>query len=199
MPSRPPGRDPVALLHHALKTRPGHGDLWVFGYASLIWRPEFEAEERRPAAVYGWHRALKMHSRINRGTSERPGLVFALISGGSCRGVVYRIAQQHVTNELERLWAREMPSGVYDPKWLACHTPQGHVDALAFVLSRHSPNYTGPLPDAQMLDILRGASGRYGTTLDYMLETAAALRGHGIRDLQLDRLVALARRHGLAA
>lgn len=199
MPSRPSTRDPAALLHHALKTRPGHGDLWVFGYASLIWRPEFDAEERRPASVHGWHRALEMRSRINRGTPECPGLVFALISGGSCRGVVYRIAQQQVTNELERLWAREMPTGAYDPKWLACHTPKGPVNALAFVLNRRSPSYIGPLPEEQILQILRNAIGRYGTTLDYMLDTATALRSHGIRDLQLDRLVALARRHGLAA
>ena len=197
MPARPPTRDPVALLHHTLKTRPVHGDLWVFGYASLIWRPEFESLERRPATVHGWHRALEMRSRVNRGTPERPGLVFALISGGSCRGFAYRIAQDRVDHELERLWAREMPTGVYDPKWLACHTPQGRVDALAFVLSRRSPSFIGPMADEQMLEILRSASGRYGRTLDYMLDTAAALRGHGIRDTQLDRLVALARRHGL--
>ena len=185
------------MLQRTLKSRRNPGDLWVFGYASLIWRPEFEAAERRPAAVYGWHRALKMHSRINRGTPERPGLVFALISGGSCRGMVYRIEHHRIELELERLWAREMITGVYDPKWLTCHTPQGPVDALAFSLSRHSPNYTGPVPDAQMLDILRSATGRYGRTLHYLLETAQCLREHGIRDREIERLVGLAQRHGL--
>jgi cation transport protein ChaC len=32
-----------------------------------------------------------MWSRINRGTPAVPGLVFALLSGGSCQGVVYRV------------------------------------------------------------------------------------------------------------
>jgi cation transport protein ChaC len=74
-----------------------------------------------------------------------------------------------------------MPTGVYDPKWLPCRTPQGAVRALAFTLSRGSPSYVGPLPDPQMLQILRTASGRYGTTLDYLVGTAASLRGCGIR------------------
>ena len=40
--------------------------------------------------------------------------------------------------------------------------------------------------------------GRYGTTLDYLLETARALHSHGVRDREIERMVALARRHRLA-
>ncbi len=196
-PPLQPYRDPATLLHQTIRQW-GGGDLWVFGYASLIWRPEFESVERRPAVVYGWHRALEMRSRINRGTPERPGLVFALVSGGSCRGFVYRVPQAQARVELERLWAREMPTGVYDPRWLPCHTAQGRVSALGFALSRTSPAHTGPLSDEQMIDTLRHATGIYGRTLDYLLETAGCLREHGIRDNEIERLVGLARQHGLA-
>ena len=55
----------------------------MFGYASLIWRPEFEAAEHRAAKVHGWHRSFRMRSRVNRGSLEQPGLVFALLPGGS--------------------------------------------------------------------------------------------------------------------
>ena len=192
-------RDTSSMLRDALDTWGGESDLWVFGYASLIWRPEFEAAEQRPAAVHGWHRALEMRSRINRGTPECPGLVFALVSGGSCRGVAYRVERQHAQEQLERLWLREMPTGVYDPKWLPCRTPQGRINALAFTLSRNSPAHTGALPDPQMLEILRCANGRFGSTLDYLLETAASLRNCGIRDRDVERLVALAREHALTA
>ena len=193
-----PLRDPRALLERTMKAWGGHRDLWVFGYASLIWRPEFDATERRPARVHGWHRALQMRSRVNRGTPESPGLVFALISGGSCRGFVYRVAQHQAAAELERLWLREMPTGVYDPAWLHCRTPEGPVAALAFTLSRSSPNHTGRINDVHLLEILRNARGRYGTTLEYLLETAQALRDHGIRDREIERLESLARRHGLS-
>lgn len=186
-------RDPQILLEQTLGGWEADGDLWVFGYASLIWRPEFHADEQRGAAVHGWHRALRMRSRINRGTPERPGLVFALVSGGSCRGVVYRIERSRAERELERLWAREMPTGVYDPRWLACRTPHGTVRALAFTLDRASPAHTGDMDDSELLDILRHARGRYGSTLEYLMETAACLRSHGIRDREIERLERLAR------
>jgi glutathione-specific gamma-glutamylcyclotransferase len=194
----PPLRDPQALLARTRREWGGRADLWVFGYASLLWRPEFEAIEHRPAQVHGWHRALRMASRVNRGTPERPGLVFALMPGGSCHGAVYRIARSRAGDELERLWQREMPTGVYDPRWLVCRTPHGVVQALAFTLSRRSPQHTGRLADAQLLEILRHSRGRFGTTLEYLLETARALRERGVHDRDVERMVALARRHRLA-
>jgi len=190
-------RDPRVQLEQVRREWGGQSALWVFGYASLIWRPEFDAVEQRPARVHGWHRALEMLSRINRGTPEQPGLVFALVSGGSCRGMVYRIDPSRADAELERLWFREMPNGVYDPRWLPCSTPQGEVRALGFTLSRQSPNYTGALADDELLRILHSASGRYGRTLDYLLETARCLRACGIHDRSIQRMVALAERHGL--
>ncbi len=173
------------------------GELWLFGYASLIWRPEFEAAEHRSARVHGWHRALRMRSRINRGTPEQPGLVFALLPGGSCRGVVYRLRPHSAEGELQRLWEREMVTGVYDPRWLPTHTAQGQVLALAFTLSRRSDSFMGRLADEQLLHILRHASGRYGSTLQYLAATAQALGEHGVRDREVQRLMALAARHGL--
>ncbi len=167
-------------------------DLWVFGYASLVWRPEFEAAEQRPARVHGYHRCLHMWSRVNRGTPERPGLVFALMRGGSCDGMALRLPHDQVEAAMPALWAREMPNPVYDPKWLLCHTPQGPVRALAFTLSRRSPSYTGPLTEAQYREIFAHARGRYGTTLDYARQTLHGLRRHGIEDHALARLLTLA-------
>jgi len=192
-------RHPANQLARVRAEWGGHRDLWVFGYASLIWRPEFEAVEQRPATVYGYHRALEMRSTVNRGTPDCCGLVFALVSGGSCRGMAYRVNPDLADLELDRLWLREMPTGVYDPKWLPCRTPQGSVQALAFTLSRSSPSYMGSLSDEHVLEILRRAGGRYGTTLDYLVGTAASLRGCGIRDREIERLIDLARRHALTA
>lgn len=186
-------RDPGPMLEAVLRAWGGRDDLWVFGYASLIWRPAFHALEQRAATVHGWHRALRMRSRVNRGTPERPGLVFALVPGGSCRGVAYRIDARQAHDELQRLWEREMPTGVYDPRFLPCRTPHGRVHALGFTLSRASPSHTGHVDDEQMRRILREASGRYGSTLEYLLETAASLRRCGIRDREIERLERLAK------
>lgn len=190
-------RDPQPLLQQVLAQWGGRSDLWVFGYASLIWRPEFEALERRPARVQGWHRALRMRSRVNRGTPEQPGLVFALLPGGACRGVVDRIARAQVREVLERLWAREMPTGVYDPRWCTAKTPAGRVQALTFTLSRRSPACLPAMDDASLLHILRHAQGRFGSTLDYLAQTAQALLEHGIDDREVMRLMRVAHEGGL--
>jgi cation transport protein ChaC len=154
-------------------------DLWVFGYASLLWRPEFEAQEQHISRVWGWHRALKMWSRLNRGCPECPGLVFALLPGGSCQGVAFRVAREQADEVLQRLWAREMPMD----------TPRGPVKALAFTLPRSSPSFTGQLPPQTYRQIFRQARGRFGTTLDYAQQTYESLLAHGIEDRALAALL----------
>lgn len=192
-----PARSAHLLQRTAAEWRDGGDDLLLFAYGSLIWRPEFVFAEALPARVLGFHRVLRMRSRVNRGSPEQPGLVLALISGGSCRGLVYRIPRAEGEAALVRLWEREMPNGVYEPRWLNCDTPAGRLRALAFTLSRQSPNWTGPLHEPELLHIFRHARGRYGTTLDYLLRTVQGLREHGIRDRELERQVHLAVQHGL--
>lgn len=185
-------RDPAPMLLRTLQEWGGNRPLWIFGYGSLLWRREFETDAEAPAQVHGWHRAFRMRSRVNRGSPEQPGLVFALMPGGSCHGAVFRVPATRAESELRQLWLREMPTGVYDPRWLACRTPRGMVNALAFTLHRGSPSHTGRLADAQMRHILAHARGRYGTTLDYLRETALELRRRGIQDREVERLMRLA-------
>jgi len=185
----PPLRDPAPMLERFLHQWGGREDLWIFGYASLIWRPDFDFAELRRARMHGWHRALKMWSRVNRGTPDCPGLVFALLSGGSFHGVVYRIPRHEVRDVVATLWLREMVTGVYDPRLLRCNTDGGAVQALAFTLSRHSPNFTGELSEARYRQVLSDSCGRYGTTRDYARQTLESLQEHGISDTALARLL----------
>ena len=179
------------MLQNALSEWGGDEDLWIFGYGSLIWKPDFAFAERRPARVHGWHRALKMWSRINRGTPERPGLVFGLLTGGCCRGMVFRIPRDAGAEVLAQLWRREMTLAVYDPRWLTADTPQGRVRALAFTLSRKSPSHTGELSEEEYRAIFASSTGIYGTTLDYAHRTLEELRRHDIHDRNLEKLLRL--------
>ncbi|MCW8166735.1 gamma-glutamylcyclotransferase [Verminephrobacter aporrectodeae] len=188
-----PFRDPAPMLERALQDWGGHADLWVFGYGSLIWRPDFDYVERRAAKVHGWHRALKMWSRVNRGTPQCPGLVFGMLSGGSCRGMVFRVDRRDGRQVMIDLWQREMVTAVYDPRWLSCQTLHGPVRALAFTLSRKSPQHAGELPDHEYRRIFEQACGRFGSTRAYAQTTFDALRKHGIHDRALARLIALTR------
>lgn len=171
--------------------------LLLFAYGSLIWRPGFEEAEQWPARVRGYHRALRLRSLSNRGNREQPGLVLTLLPGGSCRGLVYRVAPEHSARVLDELWVREMVVGSYTPRWLHCQTPAGPRLALSFTLNRHSPARVGPLDDAALLHILRHARGRYGSTLDYLQRCVLGLREHGIHDAELERQLRLAMAQGL--
>ncbi len=173
-------------------------DLLLFAYGSLIWRPDFAFSSATPARVQGYHRALRMRSQTHRGCREQPGLVLALLSGGSCRGLVYRVPAAQGELVLRSVWAREMVNDAYQPRWLPCiTTAQGVLRALSFTLSRRSPHCAVVPSDAELLHILRHARGGFGSTLDYLANTVKSLRAHGIHDAALERQLHLAAQHGL--
>lgn len=180
-----------ASLDAALHAWDPRHDVWLYAYGSLIWKTDFPLQERRMATVRGYHRSLCLWSRINRGTPTAPGLVFGLNRGGSCRGFALRIAAADVQPVFATLWEREMRMGSYLPRWLRCDTARGPVDALAFVIDRRGSGYAGNLQDAELLAAIRRGQGRYGACTDYVLDTARALRAHGIPDTRLERLARL--------
>jgi cation transport protein ChaC len=164
-------------------------DVWIFGYGSLIWRPEFDFTEKRPAHIQGFHRALCLWSRINRGTPEVPGLVFGLEQSGTCQGMVFRVAAEHVRSTFSSVWKREMGTGAYHPTWLECMTPDGPVQGLAFVINQAGPAYVNEPPQDALIEIILRARGTYGTCLEYVTQTADALDSAGIHDPRLMELV----------
>ena len=163
------------------------GPVWLFAYGSLIWRPECTAVERVRGRVHGYHRGLYLWSHEHRGTPQLPGLVFGLDRGGSCSGFAYRLPEDNLEAALNALWRREMPVPSYRPHWLNCRLEDGNqVQALGFVLERHLPSYAGNLPDGVLSQVLANASGRYGTTRDYVEQTISALRSHAMPDRNLE-------------
>jgi glutathione-specific gamma-glutamylcyclotransferase len=171
------------------------GDLWFFGYGSLLWKPaSCTVAESRPALVRGWHRAFCFKVLRFRGTMEQPGLMMALDRGGQCRGIAFRLPCDDAEAGLEALLRREMlvkaPLG-HLPRWLAAETDQGPIRALGFVANRTGPRYTGRLALEHVADILAIAAGHAGSCAQYLHETVARLEELGIRDRNLWRLQAL--------
>ena len=120
-------------------------EVWLFGYGSLIWNPAFHYVERRIGRAHGYHRRFCLWSHVGRGSRDKPGLVLGLDHGGSCCGVVYRLAGEAVESEFNVLWQREMVSGAYTPRWITVRTDHGPVRAVAFAINHDHPRYAGRL------------------------------------------------------
>ncbi len=181
-----------ASLADVLRQWSGNDPVWVFAYGSLIWRPEFEYDAKLSGIVYGFHRSLCLWSRVYRGTPEQPGLVLGLEPGGCCRGIAFRLPAPSVLRELRALWAREMVTGSYQPRWLRVHVRSAAVaepiTAIAFVMDRNASGYAGELDRETLLTTLRTARGERGSSADYLLSTVKCLQDYGIRDRHLFEL-----------
>lgn len=175
------------MVGQMLATMPGD-DFWLFGYGSLIWKPETAFVERRVALARGWHRrfCLGWDYRF-RGNAERPGLMLALDRGGQCKGVAYRLPEATLEEELHKLIRREMSMvpTAFPPRWIETVTDDGPVRALAFAMNRNSGRYIAGLSHEKLADILATACGFRGTMAEYLLATVSHLEELGIRDRNL--------------
>lgn len=166
----------------------------VFAYGSLIWNPGFAVARTRRATAIGWHRDFSLTLDHFRGTPERPGLMLALSSGGSCDGLVLDIAPGSEGESLRAILRRELVAHelAANACWIEVMTAQGREQALTF--------YADPvgapvarLTVAEQAQRLAHAAGAAGSGAEYLLRTARGLAAHGIHDdyiWTLQRLVA---------
>jgi cation transport protein ChaC len=182
-------------IEQVLASAPTPDAIWVFGFGSLMWNPAFHFAERRTARIHGYHRQFCLWARAGRGSPERPGLMLGIEPGGSCNGVIYRIAPALVKSELDVLWRREMNSAAYRPEWVAARTREGTVYALTFAVNRSHERYIGDLDLVSTVRYLAQGAGPLGLCCDYLFETVAHLRGLGVRDRHLEILEAHVRMH----
>src|SRR6201991_5207910 len=175
----------------ASEAESSQGDLWVFGYGSLMWRPGFEFIEKVPARLIGEHRALCVYSFVHRGTPEKPGLVLGLDRGGACRGIAFRVAEKNREATVDYLRAREQVTSVYREVmrsvWLENEARQ-RVSALTYVVDRGHVQYAGRLSLHEQLSHVRQGHGQSGVNRDYVTATVKAIEAQGFRDTQLHRL-----------
>jgi cation transport protein ChaC len=167
------------------------GDLWVFGYGSLMWRPGFDVLERVPARLVGLHRALCVYSFHHRGTPERPGLVLGLDRGGMCRGVAFRVSASARDETIAYLREREQVTSVYLETTRRIELEdevRRQVRALCYIVDRGHVQYAGRLTLAESLHFVRQGHGQSGANRDYVLETVRALEELGYRETELHLL-----------
>ncbi len=166
------------------------GQFWVFGYGSLMWSPCFSYREESAARVHGYHRALCILSTRYRGTQSKPGLVMGLRRGGSCWGMAFRIGERDIRRCLLRLWQREMPRRVYQPRLVPIRLRNGRrARALAFVADPSHPAYVRELDLHGRARLVAQGIGQRGPCVDYIRNTLDHMHEVGVRDPHLERVL----------
>jgi cation transport protein ChaC len=158
-------------------------DLWIYSYGSLMWDPGFHFAEVRLADVEGFQRRFTLKINLGRGSHDHPALMLSLEQGeGCCRGLAFRISADSVHAETAILWRREMLRGGYAPAMVPMLTPQGTIDALAFVSNPSHPSYVGELPLDETARLIASGKGILGTNREYLVQLATQLEVLGIQD-----------------
>jgi len=168
---------------------------WVFGYGSLLWDPGFTPVRQVKARLPDYHRSFCMLSIHHRGSEEDPGLVLALDAqnGGQCTGVAFQVADAEAEAVHAQLRERELISSAYYEDTVELVSDEGEtIPALAYIINRDHVQYCQFELEKQAQIIAQAVGGR-GPNTEYLFNTATHLTELGIKDAEMDWLVARVR------
>ena len=166
---------------------------WVFGYGSLIWRPDFEFIESQPADLSGYKRRFWQGSHDHRGVPEQPGRVVTLIPQPDthCTGKAYLIEAEVVQRTFERLDHREKNGYERVHTTLNLHDGRA-VEGLVYIAPRNNFAFLGEAPLPEVAQQILQSVGPSGRNIDYLFDLADALRelqAHDPHIFELESLV----------
>ena len=166
---------------------------WIFGYGSLIWRPDVCYRERLKARVHGWTRRFWQGSHDHRGTPHSPGRVVTLLPEPNqvCDGMAYLLDPRVVDETFAQLDYREKNG--YERVEVDLHLVDGRqVSGLVYIAERDNFAFLGSAPSDQIAVQIFNAWGPSGSNKAYLLSLCDALRDLDIDDphvFELERLV----------
>lgn len=156
--------------------------LWVFGYGSLIWKPDFSYEQRVIGYVKNYKRAFHQACIDFRGTKECPGRSLTLEEqeGAVTWGVAYRVTAsvEAYLNQRERTYDERAFLDIYAAD--CPHTPAvRHV--LTYIATPGNLWYLGPAPLKDMAEQIARRQGPGGPNYEYLFRLEESLRQIGTR------------------
>lgn len=177
----------------------GADEFWIFGYGSLVWRPDFPYRHRRPAFIKGWVRRFWQGSTDHRGVPGAPGRVVTLLpdENSMCWGMAYEIGGDDLDATLAHLDYREKGGYSVERTRLYFSPTDDSVaveDAQIYIGTPDNPNYLGPADPAHIARQVRESHGPSGPNDEYVLRLAEALRDIGADDSHVFEIEALLRR-----
>ncbi|AHM02796.1 ChaC-like protein [Roseibacterium elongatum DSM 19469] len=162
----------------------GHaGDLWVFGYGSLMWDPALRFSDLRRARVDGFaRRMILVDWRGGRGTEDAPGLMAALDHGEACEGLAFRVPAERVEVETQILFRREIIAPGYIARFVPARLADRTVQALTFLADHAIDDIRGDLTRADQIEMIATGAGFLGSSRDYLANIVDHFDTLGIHD-----------------
>jgi cation transport regulator ChaC len=152
--------------------------VWLFGYGSLIWRPDIKYLTRERARLKGWERRFWQGSHDHRGVPHSPGRVVTLIASdeGICDGVAYLVERDTMEETFAALDHREKNGYERYSIDLQLAGQSNPTPAVTYIAPAGNHAYLGPAPVAELARQISRSAGPSGTNADYLLDLAQALR-----------------------
>ena len=157
----------------------GHHRVWLFGYGSLIFKPDFPFLERRPASIAHWTRRFWQGSHDHRGTETAPGRVATLIPepGAQCAGMAYLITPEvfgHLDHREKNGYLRLAIDIAFDDG--------SSSEGLVYIATEDNAAFLGAATEQEIAQQIARAEGPSGKNRDYLTDLAQALRALGKDD-----------------
>ncbi len=168
--------------------------IWVFGYGSLIWRPDFSFIDQQVATVDGFERRFWQGSHDHRGVPGAPGRVVTLVpaSLSHCVGMAYLVDADVVKQTFEMLDHREKNG--YDKHDVSMALRDGRdVDGVVYIGQANNFAWLGDAPVEEIAEQIARSVGPSGPNDEYLFELADALRALNIADAHVFELEAAVR------
>jgi len=162
-----------------------HDTIYIFGYGSLIWKPDIEYTKRFIAYLSGHERRFWQGSPHHRGNVQKPGRVLTLKQspGGRVWGVVYEVkGKDKIKTACDRLYVREQSIGCYDMKMLPVYSKDSAafhgkpIPAIIYYATPHNPNYTGDEGEEKIAKIIATSHGVSGHNIEYLFRLVDFMR-----------------------
>ena len=158
--------------------------MWIFGYGSLMWNPDFNYIEKKEAILIGYKRNFCIKTHTHRGNQEKFGIVLGLEKDkiNSCKGLLFRVNKDEYLKIKLKLDYRELTEKSYIDTIVSITTSDGVViEALTYISNNKSKLYID-INCKEKAHIIKNAEGASGKNIDYYTNTLKKLEDMGVKN-----------------
>eukprot|EP01080_Neovahlkampfia_damariscottae_P001297 gene1297-11381_t len=164
---------------------------WIYGYGSLIWKPDFEFIKKAKCYIKGYSRRFWQKSDDHRGTPESPGRVVTIIKDKNKKlyGMAYQLDNRVFKELLPRLDHREKCG--YERNMIPIYDEYDNLiykEALLYIGPENGPEFVKDEPIKETAKIIAYSVGPSGKNTEYLFNLRKALLNLKIKEEYLYNL-----------